>query len=185
MDNPTNRNVQIGNICIQWSSLEYMLATGIWLLIGVHQDVGKIVTGNLDAKQRAMMAHALAWQTNAPVPYKQAVKQVLDEMRESLIQRRNEAVHAIHFGDVSQDTIEVELHRGKGGREPRQLRNDDLDKLGKSINAASTLLANANIELARHHVSELGFATEFAEMAETIRQNNSITKVVGETNGPE
>lgn len=115
MDQQISRNAQIGNICIQWSSLEYMLAHAIWLMCGVDQEVGKILTGNLDSKQRAMMAHALAHQINAPIPVKRAIKQTLDEMREELIHRRNEAVHGIHFTHPDPESVFIEMHRGKGG----------------------------------------------------------------------
>jgi hypothetical protein len=184
MDHSTNRYVQIGNICAQWSSLEYMFASGIWLMIGVDQEVGKIVTGNLDAKQRANMALALAWQVNAPVPYKKAVKEVLVEMRDNLIHRRNEAVHGIHFGDEAGDTISIEMHRGKGGRAPRPMRNQDLAELGKAINAASTKMANANTALAQSYMSKIGFGKQFSELVATILRNNSLTSDDGETNGP-
>src|SRR5690606_6694683 len=128
-------------------------ATGIWTMIGVDQEVGKILTGNLDAKQRATMAHALAWQTNAPPPFKKAVKEVLGAMRDDLIHRRNEAVHGIHFGSRQAPVAQIELHRGKGGRAPRELTNASLKELGDAINVAATKLANANVALIHKQAS--------------------------------
>lgn len=168
MDNATNRYVQIGNVCAQWSSLEYMLAVGIWLMIDVDEDIGKIVTGNLDAKQRATMAKALAWKLNAPFAFKTAIREVLDQMRSDLIDRRNEAVHGIHFGDESSTTISIELHRGKGGRDPRELTNESLAELGRAIHSAAAKMAQANIQLAEERKHRIEHAKEFVEYAQQV-----------------
>lgn len=185
MDQQISRNAQIGNICIQWSSLEYMLANAIWLMCGVDQEIGKILTGNLDAKQRATMAHALAHQTNAPFAVKQALKQTLNEMREDLIHRRNEAVHGIHFNHPDPGSVYIEMHRGKGGRNQRTLANRDLVELGLKINAATARMANALIAFAQSKAAKVGREVEFMEMTAAILRNNSLTSDDGETNGPE
>lgn len=180
-----NRQLLIGNICIQWSSLEYMLAAGIWTLVDVDEEVGKILTGNLDAKQRATMAHALAWQTNAPHDYKKVVKEVLTEMRDELIHRRNEAVHGIHFDSGETSIAEIELHRGKGGRAPRELSNDSLAELGSRIRAAAHKMSAANIALIQHQAAEKGCGAEVGALIEDILRNISETSAAGERNGPE
>ena len=48
--------VQIGNIAAQWSHLEYKLAQTIWILLGLEEGTGKIVTGGLDMLPRINMA---------------------------------------------------------------------------------------------------------------------------------
>jgi hypothetical protein len=147
MDKQTNTNVQIGNICIQWASLEYVVSNAIWVVLRVDAEVGKIVTGNLDMKQRANMIFALAHQTNAPRPFKDAcmaLKKALFDPGD-LLHRRNLAVHGIHFFHHSNDTVQIEVHRGKGGRGPREIAVSDLQKLGNDINVASDNFARAFI----------------------------------------
>src|SRR5689334_13504090 len=120
MDDTSNRNQQIGNICVQWSSLEYILVQIIWLMAGVQEEVGKILTAHLDMKQRANMAFALAHQTNASYRLKKATKAVVDALQKGdLISRRNQAVHGVHFTIDEPGAVGIEMHRGKGGRGQR------------------------------------------------------------------
>lgn len=185
VDDQVRRNSHIGNICIQWSALEYMLSQTIWALCGVDQEVGKIITANLDAKQRALMAHALAHQTNAPIVLKRAIKKTLDEMRDELIHRRNEAVHGIHFTHPDPTMIYVEMHRGKGGRNQRPLTNQGLLELGEKINVATTRMANALLKHVQSKAALVGREAEFVEMATSVLRNNSLIKDDGKKNGPQ
>lgn len=158
----SNRQLHIGNICIQWSNLEYSLATTIWLLIGVKVEVGKIVTANLDIKQRATMALALAHQTNAPIYLKNAIKKVLERLRDDLISERNQAVHATHFGEIEGGS-EIELHRGKGGRARRAQLDANLARTGaaiaevsKAFHAELMKFADLKIEEAKKKRDQVG-----------------------------
>ena len=75
MNHLTNRYVQIGNICVQWSAIEYHVAIAIWNLAGVvDQEIGKVLTASLDLKGRVTMAFKLAHIVTAPVPFKIALK---------------------------------------------------------------------------------------------------------------
>jgi hypothetical protein len=184
MDFESNRIVQIGNVCIQWANLEYELAVAIWLMICVDNEVGKILTANLDVKQRATMAHAIAHQINAPIPFKRALKQVLEELRADLIHRRNEAVHAVHFTPFGPGVAKVEMHRGKGGRAPRPLKDNDLHALGKQINTLSFMLTTAIGVFAIHQAKLYKVALDDAETSLNILRKISATKSAGDTNGP-
>ena len=184
MVHENNQLVQIGNICIKWSNLEYELAVSIWLMTEVTPEVGKILTGNLDAKQRATMAHALAHQTNAPIPFKKVLKEVLDEMRAGLIHRRNEAVHAVHFLPYAPDIAKVEMHRGKGGRHARELRHSDLAQLGKALNIAGLKIATANLGFAEKLSANYADILWETETALTILQKIAATKSAGAKSGP-
>ncbi|MXO73582.1 hypothetical protein [Alteraurantiacibacter buctensis] len=168
MDQQLNRSVQIGNICIQWSNLEYELALSIWLMLRIHDDLGKIVTASLDCKQRASMAFTLAHKTKAPYEFKQAQKEVLKEIRDGLLERRNEAVHAVHFKPYAFDTAKVEMHRGKGGREPRPLLDADLAELGQLIFKAGLRAAEANVLYASEIVKTSDVEFEPEETALSI-----------------
>lgn len=176
MDNESNRAVQIGNICIQWSCLEYELALSIWLMLGLHDDIGKVVTASLDAKQRATMAFTLADKTKAPFAFRKAIKETLSDIRSDLIHRRNEAVHAVHFKPYSIDTAKVEMHRGKGGREPRPLRDSDLAELGQLIHKAALRVAEANILYASKLSEDSEVEFEPFETALSILRKISSTK---------
>ena len=61
-----NRNTQIGNICMQFSVLELFLANAIWSFLGLNDEVGLIVTGNLDVEARVNMAVALSLKLDQP-----------------------------------------------------------------------------------------------------------------------
>lgn len=130
-----NRIAQIGNICAQWSSLEYHAAMAIWNLADIHDmEVGKILTASLDLKQRVGMAFALAHTVNAPFTFKKAIKSLQTALRnEDLIELRNQAVHGIHFTVDEPAAIGVEMHRGKGGRGRRVQYDKDLVALGQRL----------------------------------------------------
>lgn len=145
MDKQTNTNVQIGNICVQWASLEYVVSNAIWIMLRLDSEVGKIVTGNLDIKQRVSMVFALAHQTNAPIPFKNACKALRSELFDpkDLLHRRNLAVHGAHFTIPDNEKIQIEVHRGKGGKGPREIPVSELADLGREINAASNAFTTA------------------------------------------
>ena len=183
----TNRLQQIGNICQQWSCLEYLLANAIWLLTGIHNpEVGKIVTANLDFKQRVSMVFALAHETNAPVPFKIAIKKLQDEVRNGeLIHKRNQAVHGIQFPADRPDAVEIEMHRGKGGRKPRIQLDADLNALGNDIARVRDDFSKSLVGLIEHvHADRVQRLKSLGELKDIIR--NSSANIDGsEMNGPE
>lgn len=156
MIHQANRNQQIGNICIQWAALEYQLAVAIWALAGLEAELGKVLTASLDVKARAVMAHTLAHETNAPRYLKIAIKKVLDAVRKDLLTRRNQAVHGIHFAGERPDMAMIEMHRGKGGRGRRPQSDRELYQLGQEINALSRSFAKS----LKHYVSDLAGSLE-------------------------
>jgi hypothetical protein len=176
MIHPSNRSLQIGNICVQWSHLEYELALAIWLMLRLHDDIGKIVTASLDAKQRATMAFALAEKTKAPRSYRDVMKSALSDIRRDLLHRRNEAVHAVHFLPYTSDTAKVEMHRGRGGREPRPLRDADLAELGQLICQLGLNVAKANVSFASDIVKTSAVDFEPTETALSILRKISSTR---------
>jgi hypothetical protein len=185
MDHQTNRNVQIGNVCVQWASLEYRLAVAIWIMVGVDMEIGKVLTASLDMKQRATMAFTLAHQTNAPIPFKNALKSVLTALREGLIDRRNQAVHGIHFTIDRPDAIGVEMHRGKGGRQQRIQEDKELSQLGRDINRAANEFAAALPAYVEFRFKGLAEISQGLADLKAIILNNAETKDEGDVNGPE
>ena len=177
MDSQSNRSLQIGNVCIQWSGLEYVLAVSIWIMLKLDIETGKIVTANLDAKQRATMAFALANQINAPVSYRNAIKKVMVALRDGLIDRRNVAVHGIHFTVSQPNSVGIEMHRGKGGRAIRILENQEFHNLGNEISALTNEFASAQSEYTKKLIPQLAAASKGLADLEAILRKTSLTNI--------
>jgi hypothetical protein len=176
MDAQTNRNMQIGNVCIQWSGLEYTLAASIWMMIGVGEEVGKIITASLDAKNRAKMLFALAHVYNAPVSYKNAIKKVIKSLQDGLMDRRNVAVHGVHFTSDEPNSVGLEMHRGRGGRGRRTVPNSEFSALGREISDTNDAFVKAHIAYIKKRYSGIAETSVGLATLETILRNNSETK---------
>ncbi|MCC6925716.1 hypothetical protein [Novosphingobium sp.] len=182
-----NRIAQIGNICVQWSALEYHTAIAIWNLAGVvDQEIGKILTANLDLKQRVGMAFALAHTVNAPIPFKNAIKALQTALQnEDLIHRRNQAVHGIHFQIDEPGAAGIEMHRGKGGRVQRIQRDKDLNQLGARLaELRDSFLLALTAYVANLHADAVASIPSVKE-ALAIIENIASTNSRGDDKGPE
>ena len=177
-----NRIAQIGNICVQWSAIEYHAAIAIWNLAGINdQEIGKILTASLDLKQRVNMAFALAHQVNAPKEFKAAIKSLQTAIYdENLIHLRNQAVHGIHFPVDEPEAIGIEMHRGKGGRGQRTQYDKDLVALGNRLQVLRDELAAAVMAYAKHRVFEMAGQAGLLKEAEAIFANIAKTNSLGE-----
>jgi len=97
-------------------------------------EIGKVLTANLDLKQRIGMGFTLANIVNAPLRFKRAIKTVQKALLdEDLIHRRNQAVHGIHFETGIPGAAGIEMHRGKGGRSQRIQYDTELHGLGTRL----------------------------------------------------
>lgn len=170
---------------MQWSSLEYVLVQAIWAMINVDAEVGKILTAHLDIKQRAAMAFAVSNQTNAPVSFRNALKAVQRSLQDDdLINRRNQAVHGIHFSTDRPDAVNVEMHRGKGGRAPRLQTDADLAKLSREICEVRTRFGVALLAYAKQRMGDQAATLESFAAMEAILQNMADTKSEAPESGP-
>lgn len=185
MDHQSNRSLQTGNICVQWANLEYHLAVAIWNMIGVSDSVGKILTANLDIKQRATMAYAIAHEINAPRYLKLAIKAVLNELRGGMLDERNQSVHGIHFVAERPDAVMVELHRGKGGRNQRLQLDADLAKLGARIHRTSFAFDEALCRYLREKLETAAADSMGLRHFEATLSKIRTTMAEGSTSGPE
>lgn len=140
-----NRLTQVGNICAQWSNLEYQFAHVIWVLLALDMDTGAIVTGGLDMLPRANMAINLARHLQAPRELITALEKARKQIQDGLDVRRNRAVHGVQFYHEGGDDLYVEVHRGKGGRGRKLLPDQELADLGREIHNVSFELAQATI----------------------------------------
>ena len=186
MDDTTNRNVQIGNICVQWSCLEYQVAVAIWNLAGIYDpEIGKVMTASLDLKGRVIMAFKLAHITNAPVPFKMAIKTLQSALQsEDLYHRRNQAVHGIHFEIEQPGAVGVEMHRGPGGRDQRIQTDKELNQLGQRITELRDSFFAAVLDLIQSIHPDAVASMDSFKSAITMIENNSTTNERGEACGP-
>lgn len=186
MDHSTNRNAQIGNICVQWSAIEYHVAIAIWNLAGVvDQEIGKVLTASLDLKGRVTMAFKLAHIVNAPVPFKIAIKTLQTALQgEDLYHRRNQAVHGIHFEIDQPGAVGIEMHRGPGGREQRIQTDKELNQLGKRLTELrNTFFAALTQLVGTIHADAVANMEAFKSTLAMI-ENNYATNEEGDTKGP-
>jgi hypothetical protein len=124
----------IGLVCGEWSTLEYNLSIVIWRLLGLDPDTGKIVTGGLDLLPRVNMAINLARHVKQNRATIAALERARKTVQDGLDARRNQAVHGVHFAEDDGSTT-VEVHRGKGGRNPVTITGDAYSNLADEIRA--------------------------------------------------
>jgi len=177
-----NRIAQIGNICAQWSTLEYHAAMAIWNLAGIDDmEIGKILTASLDLKQRVNMAFALAHTVNAPFAFKKAIKSLQTALQnENLIHLRNQAVHGIHFTVDEPAAIGVEMHRGKGGRGQRIQYDKDMHALGQRLTELRDEFAAVVMKQMEDRKAEMKAHAE----AMAMLVNSAATNSRGDDSGP-
>lgn len=182
MDHVQNRLIQTGNICVQWANLEYHLAVTIWVMAGVESEVGKILTGGMDMKTRASAAVAISHQMNAPRYLKMALAHVLKQLRDGgLIDRRNQAVHGVHMTSELPNAAKVELHRGKGGRQPRLQMDAELADLNQRL---SSLCKTFDVSMARYIEERLGTGQAGVVAMRAMVEKMRETMAEGETSEP-
>lgn len=127
----------VGNICTQWAYLEYLFANVIWWLLKIDKETGIIITGGLDIRPRAGMAINLARHLKADRRLIEALTKARDEIG-SLSDRRNRAVHGVSFSREGDETVMVEVHRGKGSRKAEPLATNELFAIGSEISVVAT-----------------------------------------------
>ncbi len=132
-----------GSICFQWSALEHLLAAAIWRLLKLDQETGAIVTGGLDILPRINMAIALAHHLKAKRQVTTLLKDTRTVIQESLLKRRNLAVHGILVMDPETGDGIMEMHRG--GKRHHWMPVAELDALANEINALNKTL-NAGLQ---------------------------------------
>lgn len=131
----SNRSHQIGNICIQWAFLEYLLARAIWKTLDLDKQAGLIVTGALNIQGLSDTAIKLAEKIGQVDEILEALKVVRKSLHEfDVIRRRNSAVHGVQFGHPNRlDARIVEVYRGKKAGDAFEVEDSDLAKLGNDI----------------------------------------------------
>jgi hypothetical protein len=140
-----NRNVQIGNICSQFTHLELLLAQAIWSALGLTEKSGLSVTGRLDIEARAKLAVELCEEQGKPIHVVNELKKVRKELQTSnIIERRNRAIHGHRFADPNDPAAEfVVVHRGKNAGVKIRRTDAELAQVGKDIAALHRSLQKA------------------------------------------
>ena len=131
----------VGNICTQWSHIEYQIATVIWWLLKLDRDTGMIVTGGLDMLPRMNMAINLCRHLKADAKLDSALLATRKAIQDGLDGERNRAVHGVWFDLRGDGAHGVEVHRGKGGRQRHYVSGDELLGTGTALNTVSSALS--------------------------------------------
>lgn len=131
----TNRNVQIGNICSQFTHLEMLLAQAIWSALDLTEKAGLSVTGRLDIEARAKLAVELCEEQGKPIHVVNELKKVRKKLQASnIIERRNRAIHGHRFADPNDPAAEfVVVHRGRDAGVKIKRTDTELAQIGKDI----------------------------------------------------
>jgi hypothetical protein len=133
----TNRNVQIGNICSQFSFLELLLAQAIWSALNLTEKAGLSVTGRLDVEVRAKLAVELCEEQGKSKQVVIELKKVQKALQTSkIIERRNRAIHGHRSADPEDPAAQfVVVHRGKNAGIKLKQTDSDLAQIGEDIAA--------------------------------------------------
>jgi hypothetical protein len=140
----------VGMICAQWAYLEYLFASAIWVTLNIPHDAGKIVTGGLDMKGRAVMAVRIAEERKKPrdliAGLATAQKAVL-----KLLNERNLIVHGT--GELRPDGhTYYEVHRGPMRGEPQHVSLIRVHSLASAIDG---IVAKLEPVLLKHGIIEM------------------------------
>jgi len=131
----TDRNVQIGNICVQWAHLELLLAQAIWAARELDEKSGSVETANLNIKERAQAALAECKKQSKPDNICDALQRICKSFKMGdIIDRRNQAIHGHRFSDPDDPAAEiVVMHRGEIAGKRVKRRDAELAQLGRDI----------------------------------------------------
>jgi hypothetical protein len=92
--------------------------------------------------------------------------------------------HGIHFTTGRDDEIGIEMHRGKGGRAQRLIKNSEFSGLGDEISRVNIALAEATARYVKKvHPQLVGLSKGLADL-EAIFLKSSETKSDGLTKDP-
>lgn len=138
----TARLAIVGFICAQWALIEEKFAKAIWFLLGVDEEVGKIVTGGLDIRPRMNMAIRLAQKIECSPELLAGLEESRRLIQDGLAQRRNLVVHGVHNSNPTEGALLLELHRGRN-LEPQEFSDESLKQLSDDLDAVSQILSRA------------------------------------------
>ncbi len=121
-----------GNVCHQWSYLEYLLSQLIWHLLKLDKAIGIIVTGEIEITAKAKMALKLSKEL---LTHNDLISiLVLISKLQTLAEKRNRVVHGSFSSHPDSVYAAVELHRGKNAGIREQISINDIDSVAEEIN---------------------------------------------------
>lgn len=95
------------------------------------------MTGGLDMIPKVRMCINIAREKKCPKYLIKALEAVRVDIQDKLDQRRNAAVHGVHFISDDQTKMEIETHRGRGFRERTRVTGTELRELSIDIKKVS------------------------------------------------
>lgn len=132
--------VLIGRVATQWSILEVLLESMCWQAARVRNDMGRIITSQMQIQSKLDVLGALLEQTKPALAKR--FKLVSNYIRESLQGQRNLVIHGhwIALGNSSPAVIVKYNARGKLVSQSKIYTKDELFKLAKDISEVNAWL---------------------------------------------
>ena len=127
----------VGNVCVQWSYLEYLLGNIVPFLLKIGDEQSEILLRHSDIIRKAQFAKDLADSTNADSELTSCLIKIAKAIPE-LSSERNLVVHGVYFSKDGADLVIAQAYRGKYVGSPQSMGIDRMLKLGNDIAALST-----------------------------------------------
>lgn len=140
MDKITARLVCVGNICTQWSYLEYLASNIVQHFLQVDDAKFAILLASADLQRKIQIAISLAKLLIAEDKLTTALLDVGKQLND-LAADRNLAVHGVYFSKPNDELVIVKAYRGKYEGNPEHVTVERLRQIGAQIEKASALLA--------------------------------------------
>lgn len=131
--------LQQGNVCTQWSYVEYLLSNAIWYMLNINRSAGVIVTGNLEITVKAKMAHDLSKE----LCLDEGLIDVLNKARKDIDRispSRNRIVHGVFSSSPNVSIPKIEVHRGKEKGVRKDITVNEMLEVGNKISVVSKYL---------------------------------------------
>lgn len=158
------RMVAVGNICVQWAAIEQHVAATIWSMLGLSSRQGKIVTGGLAMLARVNMAIALGREKREPKELIDALVRLRKNLQDGLDDARNLAVHGIGFVHSDGTYAGTELHRGRGGRDRRDVKPADLEDTADQLRLLAAEFLPVTLSHQRRRIQEAQLHSEVLQL---------------------
>jgi hypothetical protein len=138
----------LGEIAVSMSSLEYTADASIWVLLGLGEKMGLMVTGPLSLSQKTEMLYALSKTLSDTEA--DTLNKIIKEI-DLVRPERNRKLHAIWNVDSSMTKVAVTLGSDRRSFRKTTITSDDLVNTRDSIRHANLLLSDWFVGFFRQH----------------------------------
>ncbi len=131
--------LNVGNVCTQWSYLEYLLGNAISFLLKANDTHSEIILRDTDIFRKARIASELAESVKTDSELQKCLDDILKEIP-NLSSERNLIVHGVYFSKKTDHSVIARAYRGKYAGSPQLMPTTRTEKLGADILALSLRL---------------------------------------------